>query len=94
MGLTPCPPAAACTRSVRFSVFVTAFVPPVTFRTFPVAVTVQTSTSYVVGTPASASMMIVDDETPVVTVYKIADASESGAQGTFRFVRTGQGLIS
>ncbi len=52
-------------------------------------VTIDTSSEYEVGTADSADMMVVDDETQLVTVTKIADAFEGGANGMFRFTRTG-----
>jgi len=54
-----------------------------------VTVTISTSSSYHVGTANTASMMVVDDESQLVTVTKIADAFEGGAGGMFRFTRTG-----
>ncbi len=59
-----------------------------------VTVTIQTSTGYLVGTLDSATTMIVDNETPVVTVEKITDATEGGSSGTFRFTRTGNTVAS
>src|SRR5205823_2844586 len=41
------------------------------------------------GSPATASMTIFDDEMPIVSVAKIADADETGTGGTFRFTRSG-----
>jgi hypothetical protein len=54
-----------------------------------VTVTIDTSANYVVGTIATASMLIVDDESPIVTVTTIADAFRDGADGLIRFTRTG-----
>src|SRR5262249_6957754 len=54
-----------------------------------VTLTIDDSTDYVIGDEDSASMPIVDDQTPVVTVTKIADGAEGLADGMFRFSRTG-----
>lgn len=44
---------------------------------------------YVPGTPAAATIHIVDASTPIVTVSKLADTTEGGTAGTFRVSRTG-----
>ncbi len=44
---------------------------------------------YTVGTPASATINIFDNDAQVVSVAKIADAAEGGANGTLQFTRTG-----
>jgi Calx-beta domain len=45
--------------------------------------------TYTVGTQSSAFIFLHDNDTPVVTVAKIADATEGGTAGTFRFTRSG-----
>lgn len=51
--------------------------------------TLNTSSSYTVGSPGSATMNLVDDDPDVVTVTKVNDTAEGGTAGTFRFTRTG-----
>jgi hypothetical protein len=53
-----------------------------------VTVTLYGGTGYTVGTQDTATVTIADN-TPVVTVARIADAVEGGSAGTFRFFRTG-----
>lgn len=59
-----------------------------------VSVTISTSSAYQVGTSNVAALMIVDDDSQLVTVTKIADAFEGGANGTLRFTRTGDTTAS
>ena len=59
-----------------------------------VSVTVSTSSAYQVGTSNVAALMIVDDDSQLVTVTKIADAFEGGANGIVRFTRTGDTTAS
>ncbi len=49
----------------------------------------DTSSEYEVDTLHAASLMVVDDETQLVTVAKISDGFEGGTGGMFRFTRTG-----
>jgi hypothetical protein len=44
---------------------------------------------YTVGTPSSATVLIHDNDTPLVSVETINDAAEGGTDGIFRFTRQG-----
>lgn len=55
-----------------------------------VVVTLQTGTGYVLGSPSAATVTILSDDLPVVTVEATDDsATEGGDTGTFTFTRTG-----
>ena len=54
-----------------------------------VVVTVTSGTGYTIGSPASATMNIYDDDAQVVSVAQVADAAEGGSSGTLRFTRIG-----
>ena len=58
-------------------------------ETETVTFTVHVGVDYTVGTPASATINIFDNDAQVVSVAKIADAAEGGANGTLQFTRTG-----
>ena len=46
---------------------------------------------YTVGTPNSATAMIIDNDTPAITVASLGDVNESCGSVTFRFTRTETG---
>jgi hypothetical protein len=48
-----------------------------------------TSGSYTIGDPSSATIDLLDNDAQYVSVEKISDAEEGGADGIFRFTRTG-----
>jgi hypothetical protein len=55
-----------------------------------VVVTLQAGTGYVLGAPTVATVNILNDDLPVVTVEATVDAAaEGGADGVFTFTRTG-----
>jgi hypothetical protein len=55
-----------------------------------VTVTLVSAAGYTISAPGTATLTIIDnDPAPVVTVARVADAAEGGANGTFRFTRTG-----
>ena len=54
-----------------------------------VILTLSSSPSYYVGSPNQADVAIFDDETPVVSVSAVRNASESGTKGQFRISRVG-----
>jgi hypothetical protein len=53
-----------------------------------VVATIISGGGMTIGDPSSATVNIFDNDPQVVTVTKIADATEGGADGLFRFTRT------
>jgi hypothetical protein len=53
-----------------------------------VVVTVTSGTGYSVGSPSSATVTIADDPIPLISVEKISDGTEGGADGVFRLTRS------
>ena len=54
-----------------------------------VVATIQTGSGYTVGTPASATVNIFDNDAQVVSVAAISDAAEAGDEGLLQFTRIG-----
>ena len=54
-----------------------------------VIVTLSSSADYYVGSPNQATVAIVDDDTPVISVTAVRNATESGTKGQFKFSRVG-----
>ncbi|MBX9625314.1 MAG: hypothetical protein K2X82_16020 [Gemmataceae bacterium] len=57
---------------------------------------IRPTSEYTIGSPTSATLNFYDNDSgrPVVTVAKISDAAEGGANGVFRFTRTGSTAAS
>ncbi len=51
--------------------------------------TLTSGTGYTIGTADVATVNLFDNDAQVVTVEKVADTTEGGSDGTFRFIRTG-----
>ena len=54
-----------------------------------VVVTVTSGTGYTIGSPAAATINILDDDAQYVSVYATQDAAEGGDPGVFLFLRIG-----
>lgn len=54
-----------------------------------VVVTLASSAAYYVGSPNKATVAIVDDDPPVISIEAVRNATESGTKGRFKFSRVG-----
>ncbi|MBX9624945.1 MAG: hypothetical protein K2X82_14155 [Gemmataceae bacterium] len=59
-----------------------------------VGVSIVAAAAYAAGTPGSATLTIIDNDKPVVSVTRVSDATEGVANGVFRFSRTGSTATS